>query len=75
MVFASSSAGGIAGSPSSRLNFIDCLLMDYKNFLSSGSLTKWRRVKVFIKTDNGRLVAKLTSSRMVLLMRSWSLQP
>ena len=73
MVFASSSAGGIAGTPSYRLNFIDCLLMEYKDFLSSGSLTKWRRVKVFIKTDSGRLVAKLTSSRKALVMRSWSL--
>ena len=29
-----------ARTPSSRLNFIDCLLMEYKDFLSSGSLIK-----------------------------------
>ena len=43
-MFASSSSDGIAGTPSSRLNFTDCLLMDYKDFLSSLSSTKWRRV-------------------------------
>ena len=57
-MFASSSAGGIAGTPSSRLNFIDYLLMDYKDFLSSWSLTKLeegvlRLLEAFIKTVSG----------------------
>ena len=63
MVFASFSGGGIAGTPSSRVNFIDCLLMEYEDFLSSWSLTKWRGgvmrlLEIFIKTNSGLLVGK-----------------
>ena len=43
-VFASYSPGDIAGTLGSRLSFIDCLLMEYKDFLSSWSLTKVRRI-------------------------------
>ena len=63
-LFASSSAGCIAGTPSSRLNFIDGLLMAYKDSCrhgfgqSGGGCSASPEATYHLKTVTGRLVGK-----------------